>query len=45
MEGEAHNQLHNYLLPIHHALRDFEGSDPRARRLGAHLATYGTYFE
>lgn len=45
MEGEAHNQLHNYLLPIHQALRDFEGSDAQRAALGAQLAAYGNYFE
>ena len=45
MTGEAHNQLHNYLLPIHQALRDFEGSDAQRAALGAQLAAYGNYFE
>ena len=45
MEGEAHNQLHNYLLPIHHQLRDFAATEEQRTALGAHLATYGNYFE
>ena len=45
MEGEAHNQLHNYLLPIHHQLRDFAATEAQRTALGAHLATYGNYFE
>jgi len=45
MEGEAHNQLHNYLLPIHQVLRDFEGDEAQRAALGAQLAVYGNYFE
>jgi len=46
MEGEAHNQLHNYLIPIHHALREFDGNNAQDREaLAAHLATYATYFQ
>ena len=45
MEGEAHNQLHNYLLPIHQALREFEGDEAQRAALGAQLAVYGNYFE
>ena len=45
MEGEAHEQLHNYLLPIHHMLRDFEGTEAQRKTLGEHLAAYGKYFE
>jgi hypothetical protein len=44
MEGEAHEQLHNYLLPIHHQLRDFAATEAQRAALGAHLATYGNYF-
>jgi hypothetical protein len=45
MTGEAHNQLHNYLIPIHHALREFDGNNAHQREaLAAHLATYATYF-
>lgn len=45
MEGEAHNQLHNYLLPIHHQLRDFAATEEQRTALGEHLAAYGNYFE
>lgn len=45
MTGEAHEQLHNYLLPIHHQLRDFEATEAQRQALGEHLAVYGTYFE
>ncbi len=45
MEGEAHEQLHNYLLPIHHQLRDFAATEAQRAALGAHLAAYGNYFE
>lgn len=45
MTGEAHEQLHNYLLPIHHQLRDFEATEAQRQALGDHLAAYGTYFE
>ncbi|MBK8950167.1 MAG: hypothetical protein IPM68_15340 [Flavobacteriales bacterium] len=38
MEGEAHNQLDNYLLPIHQALRDLEGDEAQRAALGAQLA-------
>lgn len=46
MEGEAHEQLHNYLIPIHHALREFDGTAADDREaMAAHLATYTTYFQ
>ena len=45
MEGEAHNQLHNYLLPIHHQLRDFAATEAQRIALGEHLAAYGNYFK
>lgn len=45
MTGEAHNQLHNYLVPIHHQLRDFEATEAQRTALGEHLAAYGNYFE
>lgn len=45
MEGEAHNQLHNYLLPIHHQLRDFAATEAQRSALGEQLAAYGNYFE
>ncbi|MCC6401741.1 MAG: hypothetical protein IT227_13335 [Flavobacteriales bacterium] len=45
MEGEAHEQLHNYLLPIHHQLRDFTATEEQHAALSAHLAAYGDHFE
>ncbi len=45
MEGEAHNQLHNYLLPIHHQLRDFAATEAQRSAMGEHLAAYSNYFE
>lgn len=45
MEGEAHNQLHNYLLPIHHQLRDFAATEAQRSAMGEHLTAYATYFE
>ncbi|MBK7754657.1 MAG: hypothetical protein IPI41_19270 [Flavobacteriales bacterium] len=46
MEGEAHNQLHNFLIPIHHALREFDGKAAHDREaMATHLATYTTYFQ
>lgn len=45
MEGEAHNQLHNYLVPIHHQLRDFEATADQQIALQEHLASYSNYFE
>lgn len=45
MTGEAHEQLHNYLLPIHHQLRDFEATETQREALGEHLAAYDNYFE
>lgn len=45
MTGEAHEQLHNYLLPIHHQLRDFAGTEAQRADLRSHLAAYATYFE
>ena len=47
MTGEAHEQLHNFLIPIHHTL-DEMGAAPSAAQLKdlrAQLSTYGTYFE
>lgn len=46
MTGEAHDQLHNYLLPIKHML-DSLGNDPSDARLAdlrEYLGTYGNYF-
>jgi hypothetical protein len=46
MTGESHNQLHNYLIPIHHALREFDGNNANDREaLVTHLATYANFFQ
>lgn len=46
MTGEAHDQLHNYLLPIHKEMADINLSEKEDRdELQAYLGTYGTYFE
>ncbi|MBP6392512.1 MAG: hypothetical protein KA175_10495 [Flavobacteriales bacterium] len=46
MEGEAHEQLHNYLIPIHHMFRGPDGLTAHLREeLAAHLASYETYFQ
>jgi len=46
MEGEAHNQLHNFLIPIHHALRGFDGNAAHDREaMATHLAIYTTFFQ
>ena len=46
MTGEAHNQLHNFLIPIHHALDAFDGNAAKDREaLKAHLATYASFFQ
>ena len=46
MEGEAHNQLHNFLIPIHHALREFDGNAAHDREaMATHLVSYTTYFQ
>lgn len=46
MTGEAHEQLHNYLVPVKHML-DSLGNDPSDAQLAdlrAYLGTYGNYF-
>lgn len=45
MTGEGHNQLHNYLVPIHHQLRDYTATEAQRIAMGAHLAEYGNFFE
>ena len=50
MEGEAHDQLHNYLLPLkrYFNLLKSENANERAEgleKLKAHLAEYPTYFK
>lgn len=46
MTGESHNQLHNYLIPVHKML-DKLGPEPTAAELSQmreYLMTYGNYF-
>ena len=48
MTGEAHNQLHNYLLPMKDLFAAVKSStDQKAavEKLKAYLQDYGTYFE
>ncbi len=46
MTGEAHNQLHNYLLPIHKEMAYIDLSEKVDRdELLDYLGTYGKYFE
>jgi hypothetical protein len=47
MTGEAHEQLHNYLIPLHKMLSGMnEGTpDTEVMTMHAHLQTYGEYFE
>ncbi len=46
MTGEAHEQLHNFLKPVHAMLEELGGTPTVAQRqeLSDYLATYGTYF-
>jgi hypothetical protein len=46
MTGEAHEQLHNYLIPIHKQLNAMNPADEAERAtLKDYLATYGNYFQ
>lgn len=50
MEGEAHDQLHNYLLPMKDIFSKLETCertecDQLTNKLGEHLASYQTYFK
>jgi hypothetical protein len=45
MKGEAHEQLHNYLLPMKELFGQIESSDEAVGKLKAHLGEYGGYFE
>jgi hypothetical protein len=50
MEGEAHEQLHNYLLPMQGLFEKIGGTDDEenqaaAEQLKNHLAEYSTYFK
>ena len=46
MTGESHEQLHNYLIPIHKTLDKLspEPSAAELSQLGDYLKTYGNYF-
>jgi hypothetical protein len=50
MKGEAHNQLHNFLIPINNEFEHLESDDIETakasyERLLKHLRTYSLYFE
>ena len=50
MTGEAHNQLHNFLLPIKDLLGELGGAEmatneETANKLHTHLKEYPTYFK
>jgi hypothetical protein len=47
MTGEGHEQLHNYLVPLHKMLGAFGDHSTGAdlMTMHAHLQTYGEYFE
>jgi hypothetical protein len=50
MKGEAHDQLHNYLLPMKELFEKIGGADAgesqkAAGQLKVHLEEYSTYFE
>jgi len=50
MEGESHNQLHNYLIPIVSLFKDLESSEltickESYNALNKHLLEYSNYFE
>ena len=50
MTGEAHNQLHNFLIPIKKHLEIFETSDLKEsqenfKTLNEHLKEYNKFFE
>jgi hypothetical protein len=47
MTGEGHNQLHNYLIPLHKMLSavNDQTADAEIMSMHAHLRKYGEYFE
>ncbi len=50
MEGESHNQLHNYLVPMRELFKDLASKDLQKcketyAKLNQHLAEYSTYFK
>lgn len=49
MTGEAHNQLHNYLLPLKQMIEDLDSSNPEEcrntlKQITQHLSAYSSYF-
>lgn len=49
MSGEAHNQLHNYLVPLKGLLEKLDSGDPVQNKatlelISKHLGEYGSYF-
>lgn len=50
MTGEAHDQLHNYILPLKELIQQLENDSleeckESAENLQAHLAEYDKYFQ
>lgn len=47
MTGEAHDQLHNYLIPLKDKIKKLDADTPNAelQELMAYLDSYRTYFE
>lgn len=47
MTGEAHEQLHNYLIPVHGMLDKLDSvpTDAQREELSTYLGTYGNYFQ
>lgn len=50
MTGEAHNQLHKFLVPITRMMETLKAGDPKVVndaliKLDNHLKTYSAYFE
>lgn len=47
MTGEAHNQLHNYLLPLKMKLNQLDGTNDEQviSEIDAHLKEYSNYFQ
>ena len=50
MKGEAHEQLHNYLLPMKSMFSAFDSDDAalkeeKAQELASHLAEFKNYFQ
>lgn len=49
MKGEAHNELHNFLMPVKEYLEELDSDDPGVckmayKKLSKHLAQYSTHF-